>query len=288
MIAQLIVATPFPLIVPDATTFTGYSYEEGEYIITARPPLLTDGPLPRDLPTNVEIDGKPAFVANALQFEFRKTTPFARARDSEYDPPLDLLQRVVTGFLARLRFAARAPQIEPLSLKYGATWRLEYLNDDGAELPEDPDLIRARMGRHWKWSSVTVTPAVWEQIHELEPDWASPVWDDILLDAFHALPRIGTAVVLAATALEVFISTILDRIAGSARKLVMRAEADGDSVRACCRRGGSNGRRLTVPCSRRAPVRSGCRLAGRDHRRRDRAARGGAMPTLPRALAPDS
>jgi hypothetical protein len=49
-------------------------------------------------------------------------------------------------------------------------------------------------------------------VYALEPDWTAPVWDDILLDATNALPKIGTAVVLAATALEVFIADVLERL----------------------------------------------------------------------------
>jgi len=42
---------------------------------------------------------------------------------------------------------------------------------------------------------------------------AAPRWHDLLLDAAGALPKIGTALVLAATSLEVFIADILDGLA---------------------------------------------------------------------------
>ena len=47
----------------------------------------------------------------------------------------------------------------------------------------------------------------------LPVDFDIPVWDALRLDAQGALPSVGTAIVLAATSLEVFISTLLDKLA---------------------------------------------------------------------------
>jgi hypothetical protein len=53
---------------------------------------------------------------------------------------------------------------------------------------------------------------VWEDIHNLP--WTSiRPWDGLLLDVNAELPNAGPAIVLAATALEVFISHNLDRLA---------------------------------------------------------------------------
>jgi hypothetical protein len=93
------------------------------------------------------------------------------------------MQRVVASFIARLKYVARGTHVQPIDFASGATWRLRYLNDDGSELPEDPDLVRGRGMLHWNWSFVGVTPAVWDHVYELESDWTAPVWDDILLDA---------------------------------------------------------------------------------------------------------
>ena len=53
---------------------------------------------------------------------------------------------------------------------------------------------------------------IWERIFELPPNYIPPQWDSLLLDANKALPEIGPSVVLAATALEVFISHILNEL----------------------------------------------------------------------------
>ena len=54
---------------------------------------------------------------------------------------------------------------------------------------------------------------MWQDIHELPPDYEPPAWEELLLDAEAEFPRIGPAIVLAATALEVLISQVLDRLA---------------------------------------------------------------------------
>lgn len=212
MIARLTVAVPFAIAVPEGSSFALWSVEEDGCQIVSRPPVKTDLPLHVDVPDDIQLDGGRAFVANALQIDFRKPA-FNRRRDGEQDPPMALLQRAVTSFLARLRYTTRAAQIHPIDLHSGATWRLQYLNDDESELLADPALHRGLRSRAVSISFVSLTPAVWDAAHKLDSEWASPVWDDILLDATQALPAIGTAVVLAATALEVFISHILDKLA---------------------------------------------------------------------------
>lgn len=203
------------MVVPDGATYLAYSYDEDGYTIIARPPQKTDVPLPSDTPESIELDGKAGFAANAIQFDFIRSEFDRRRERAQPDPPVALMQRAVESLIARMRYVARAAQIEPLDFVKETIWSLEYLNDDGSELSEDPDLVRRLRGRHWTWSVVAVTPGIWDRMHELEKDWKSPVWDDILLDATNALPRIGTAVVLGATALEVFVADVLNRLAST-------------------------------------------------------------------------
>jgi hypothetical protein len=213
VIARLTVVVPFPIVVADGEIFPLYTYENEGYTISARPPVKTEQPLHVDLPNDIRLDGKVAFAANALRFDFRKAE-FDRRSDRElFDPSVELMQRTVRGFIARLRYVTRSAHVQPVDLARGATWRLQYLNDDESELPPQPELLRGVGGKVRSISLTSVPLDVWESIHELEPDWAPPVWDDILLDATNALPRIGTAVVLAATALEVFIADVLERLA---------------------------------------------------------------------------
>jgi hypothetical protein len=201
------------MALPEGAAFKPYSYDQDGYTIVERPPLKSDVPLPRDTPEDIEMDGAPGFAANAIQFDFVRDT-FSRQRNAPHsDPPKELMQRVLDSFIARMRYVARAAHVEPFDLVQESYWSLEYLNDDGSELPDDPALRKRLGGRHWKFSLVGITPAIWDRMHELPADWKTPVWDDILLDAANALPRIGTAATLGATALEVFVADVLDRVA---------------------------------------------------------------------------
>lgn len=211
MLARLYIATPFVMIVPDNTAFTGYTYEDEGYSVTAKPPGRSDMPIYGDVPDRIEVDGAAAFAANALQIDFQKDA-FNRAKDGPIDPSEDVLRRAVVRLLARLRYVTRGARVTPPTFPQ-SSWRLRYLHDDGSELQEDTNLVRGYGGRAWSLSFVGVSPTIWDDIHSLAPDWTPPPWDDILLDATATLPKVGTAVVLAATALEVFIADVLDRVA---------------------------------------------------------------------------
>ncbi|MFZ5861218.1 MAG: hypothetical protein ACOYXR_00005, partial [Nitrospirota bacterium] len=210
MLARFYVHTPFVMIVPNNTYFTAYTYVDEGYHVTAMPPGRSDVPIHADVPDNLEANGVSSFAANTLQFEFRKDT-YCREKDSPMDPPEELLRRAITGLLARLRYVTQGAQVTPIDFPRGS-WRLQYLHDDGTELEPKEGLVRGRGGKAWTWSFVSVTPPVWDDIHSLEPGWIPPRWNDILLDATASLPKIGTAVVLAATALEVFIADVLTKL----------------------------------------------------------------------------
>src|SRR5262249_13656712 len=88
-----------------------------------------------------------------------------------------------------------------------------YTNDDGSELEAQEGYRRRRGSLQFHWSFIGISPEVWDNIFCLPPEFEVPVWDGLRLDALAALPSVGTAVVLAATSLEVFISTLLDQLA---------------------------------------------------------------------------
>lgn len=212
MIARLTVATPFPIYVPEGAQYKGYSYEVDGYEVIARPPVKTDIPLVGDAPENVTIDGVSAFAANALQFDFRRDTFDRRREGGKVDPPIDLIQRVVASFVSRLRYVARAAHVQPIDFPTGSAWRIQYLSDEGTELPEDEKLVRGLSSKKVSVSFVSLPPKVWDSMFELDSEWRPPVWDDIYLDAIDSAPDVGTSVVLAATSLEVFIADILERL----------------------------------------------------------------------------
>jgi hypothetical protein len=211
VIARLGIATPFLTIVPDQTQFTAYSYTDSGYEVVIRPPGRSDLPLPADFPEKVEIDGKPAFVADALRIDFIKDT-FDRSIGAQLDPPEEVITRAVASFVRRFRYVVRSPSVTTMPFPE-ATWRLVFLDNEGKPAETKPGESSGRAGIGFRFSYVSLTPEVWEQMHGLDPDWQPPRWHDLLLDAQGALPKVGTAVVLGATALEVFISDTLDELA---------------------------------------------------------------------------
>lgn len=212
MIARLTVRLPFVIVVPEGAQYPLRTWVSGEYEITVRPPGRTDLPLLGLVPEHLQLGGQPAFVADGLVIDFRKGGFDRRKEGGIEEPPASLMEDVVNHFLQRLRYVARAAHVHPLDL-HKTTWRLRYLNDDESEVTEEPTLYRGRGGRSWDITLINVPPSIWEDIYTIEDGWEQPVWDDILLDGFNALPRVGSALVLGATAVEVFAGDVLDRLA---------------------------------------------------------------------------
>lgn len=210
MLAVLHVALPFNLLMPEHTPYTLYTYADGSYQVMLGLPVRSGRPLPSDAPEHFLMDGKPAFVADALTVKFRKDG-FHRALRSEIDPPYEVINRSLALFLSRLKYLARAPQIHQIELP-ACQWRLQYLNDDETELQQEEGFLRGRGTISFAFSYIACGPALWDSVHSLAPDFEAPPWHALLVDSRGALPHVGTAVVLAATALEVLISDVLKHL----------------------------------------------------------------------------
>lgn len=210
MLAVLHVALPFNLLVPEQTQFTLYSYSDGPYQVTPGLPVRSGRPLPGDAPEQFLMNGKPGFVADALTVTFRKDT-FNRSLGSEIDPPYEVINRFLAYWLSRLKYLARAPQIHQIELPE-CQWRLKYLNDDETELQQEEGLLRGRGTISFAFSYIACSPELWDSVHSLAPDFEPPPWHALLIDSRGALPHVGTAVVLAAAALEVLVSDVLKHL----------------------------------------------------------------------------
>jgi hypothetical protein len=211
MIARLLVLLPYHLAVPEGEEFPVFQYEDRGHRVSAHPPRKSDRPTSVDGPDEVRLDGVRAIEADVLQIDFQKDA-FDRREEILFDPPLEVIRDAINWFLARLRYAARAPQVRPVDFPL-TTWRTIYLNDDGTELPKAEGLVRRRGGLQLSFSYIALNGAVWRSMHELPANYEPPPWEELLLDAQSDLPRIGPALVLAATALEVFIARKLDELA---------------------------------------------------------------------------
>lgn len=198
-------------IVPEGVTLGLQSYEDAGYVVTPRPPTKSKAPIRVDIPDNPEINDGAAFVANAIEVDFRKDS-FNRVENAPVDPPKEVLLRAVNRVLARLRYITRQHAIRPMRQE-STNWLVNYFNDDGSELEHKPGLVRSRGGLSRRYVFAGVDADIWSKANSLGVDWQPPPWDDILLDANAALPHVGTMAVLGATALEVFIAYVLDRLA---------------------------------------------------------------------------
>ena len=210
MLAKLDLLLPFEITIPKEEHFSIYQYNDEGYNIRIFPPMKTKHSIAQDDSDKILINGKPTFQANNLRIYFQKDN-FDRRQGIECDPPYPLIARTINLFLLKLRFVTRGSKIRPINFPY-ISWHLQYINDDESELDKTEGLVRGRGTKTFTLSYLVLNNDVWEKILELPPDYIPPQWDNLLLDANEALPEIGPSVVLAATALEVFISHILNEL----------------------------------------------------------------------------
>jgi hypothetical protein len=86
------------------------------------------------------------------------------------------------------------------------------LNDDGTELEREEGKVRGRIGRRVEMSYRLINKEVWNEVNNLPFNYEAPRWDSLILDALKQLPEKGPAIIIAFTALEVFISSVLTNL----------------------------------------------------------------------------
>lgn len=211
MIARLYIVLPFSVQIPENEPFKIFRYEENGYGISVHPPVKSDVPASAGTADKIFMNERPTIYCNVLRVYFHREE-FDRLEGSEIDPSIDFMAKTVNLFLGRLRYVTRAPGARPVSLK-DTPWKLRYLNNDESELKEEKGLIRGHGAIPITLKYIGITKEIWADIHDLPPDFQVPVWNELILDAYDTLPQIGPSLVLAATALEVFIAQTLDKLA---------------------------------------------------------------------------
>lgn len=211
MIARVWVATGIPFLVPIGVEFPLVTYEYRGYRVTIRPPRASDLLVHR--PDKIELNGNRAVLADLVALDFWAES-FDRSAESPCDPPFDVIGEVVNNFLRVARYVGKAGTIKEVDVSRCA-WRVEYLNDEGSELPDEAGSTRMKGALVRRVAWVAMDRDAWQMIHSLYPHFEPPAWHSLLLDAGEHLPSVGPAVAIAATAMEVFISTILEGLAGS-------------------------------------------------------------------------
>jgi hypothetical protein len=211
MIARVKIDLPFNILIAKEEQIPVHPTYEFDYLLIFHPPMRDDDLASKTEPEILKIDEKDAFYANCILIDFFKDD-FNRSDLINFDPPLEKIYEVLNFFLMRLRRVTLAPQIHPLQIN-SCNVSLRYLTDDGLELEKETGKIRGRHGINLQIKYVALNKEIWNDLFSLQVEVTSQHWTDLLLDAKDELPDVGPSVVLAFTALEVFISDILNQLA---------------------------------------------------------------------------
>lgn len=184
------------------------TYESEGCLVRFYPPKRSKEEETRSVGKGLKINGAPTFTADLVHIEFVRDN-FDRSINLECDPPFSFIKEFLDHYLVRLRHIAKSPIVRPSEFPH-CDWRLHYLNDDGTELSHTEGLLRMRGGLSVSLSWIALTDAMWRDIHSIPDGEGFPPWDELLLDAAFPGMSVGNSIVLAATALEVFIAHVLD------------------------------------------------------------------------------
>jgi len=213
MIARVFIPLPFDVWISAGQEYAAHRYRDAGYEITIHPLQKVGGTKRDTTPDELTIDGSPAVCASGLKIDFKKAS-FNRGETAKLDPPEELISRTVNSFIGRLRYLLRAPHLQPIDL-YKTNWQVFYYNDDETKLEEQEGLRTGYRTQTMQFSMAyaVATPDTWTKLHELGPGYELPLWAKLLLDGQYQAPHIGPIIVLSMTALEVFISGMLDGLA---------------------------------------------------------------------------
>jgi hypothetical protein len=208
MLARFLIKLPFLITMPADAQYQLRSFQVDGYVVRIDlPARYEDSPSPKE---QVTIDGKPTVHYDVLRLEFKKES-INRGNGAPLDPPEGLVRDLIEWFVGRLRYLTKSAEVVAPSFPTCA-WNMRYLNDDGSELQIEEGKYRARHGVPYSFAYRFCDPDLWDFMFALPPSFEPPTWHTLLLDARDALPHVGTALVLAATAMEVFISELLNKL----------------------------------------------------------------------------
>jgi hypothetical protein len=232
MLARFRVLLPFELYVRQGDDLASQAVVFGGYQVTLDPPMrshvarqdlapnaetpvsdILNGMEPQIPPppsAAVHLGGAAGAMVDLVQLRFVR--PNFDRHPGSGDPPIDLCFTLANGLLQRIRALTGSHLITPLT-PTTTCWRVDYLNDDGSALPDDPDLIRARKGGSFLFAATPVNQAAWQAVSAMPVDFKCSRSLELLLDAMALLPRVGPSLVLTATAIETRTAEVLDYLA---------------------------------------------------------------------------
>jgi hypothetical protein len=217
MIARVFIHTPFNILIAVDENFPTISIEDSGYKIFYYPPGKDPNIVSSNDPSIVKLNGKDALLGNIVRIDFHKEE-FTRIAhqlptpDADLDPSFEVINKALNHFLIHLRYLTRAPQIHPIYLP-SCRWMINYVNDDGSELPMENGKFRVRGSFRYELKYVGLNLEIWNDVFTIQSDIASQNWVNLLLDGLDEFPEIGPSIVLTFTALEVFIAKILNQLA---------------------------------------------------------------------------
>jgi len=164
----------------------------------------------------VKLDDASTIQANLLEIDILQVESSRLASELSTEQlmadAVTLGFRVASSFTQRLRSVVGG-EIPSALDSQSASWKLEFLNDDGSELEPDPLRIRRRLGVKWSYHLIPLDSSVWARICELPLSYQPTPWHSLLIDAGRLLEHPGAAIVLAAAALETAVGHVLDELA---------------------------------------------------------------------------
>jgi hypothetical protein len=213
MQALLSIKLPFDISIPIDAELKPYETEKPGLRIVHEPPRQSETLRALTQAEQITVNGVLSRRFDVLVIRLF-AEDFERSETSSLSPDLEaILNSEINFFLSRLKFVTNADKIKPIEFPRCA-WELRYLNDAGQELPPAEGKVRGRGILRGRWSYIACTTEVWDKVFTLPSEFRVPSWQPLLADASGALPHVGTSIVLAATALEVFISELLNVLVG--------------------------------------------------------------------------
>ena len=189
MLARFYVAVPFSIHIPEGEELGAYEYSDNGYQVRFLPPSRSDKPRGALADSEIWINGRRSVSCDALCIEFQKEE-FDRSEGLLSDPSYEFLAKTIDSFLTRLRHVTRASFVRLIPFP-NVPWRLEYLRDDGSELNQEEGLVRGRGAVSAAFTYVGLTKEVWNDVHHLDPNYEPHTWEELLLNAWDALPEVG-------------------------------------------------------------------------------------------------
>ena len=222
MIAQFRVALPFTVHLQAGMQYREVEEERSVGRVTIYPPMQAEGSTPaigtsklvsikavnarlrpRSSAMSMEalnVDGVPALPMDLMQVDVHRGS-FERGEGSD-DPPVAEMFTIVNEFLLAIKAVANAYRLVPVEPE-SAIWRMEYMADDRTQLPTDPRKHAARTSAKFKYESNVLLPEAWNKAAAVRRTHPLNVWNELMCDAWRALPEIGPAIALANAAIEV-------------------------------------------------------------------------------------